>query len=271
MYDVGDTYPVVFEVRSGGVLLDAADVEITVTEPDGVTGAPVVPAHPSIGRYTYDFPITQHGLHRIRAVATTPDVAHVDVFSAADSSWPAFVGLDEAKSHLNIALTDTSQDDELRAAILSASAVVEDIVGSVSRRPVTEVHSGRGRTAIMLRERPALEITEVSEGGTVLGVGAYSLSDAGVLFRVGGRWPDGFNNVSVGYVAGRTAVPWAVLDGTKELIRINWRPQQGGNYSPFDSSPGAGAAPAGEVRLGFFIPNTVRQRLQTAELAPYGA
>lgn len=269
MYDVGDTYPASLVVRDGdGEPVDATGVTFTFTLPDGTTDAPVTPAHPSTGHYTYDFPITEFGLHRVRMVATDPAQATVDAFTAVGADWPALVGLAEVKEHLNIAATVTTYDEELRGFILSASEVVEGIVGSVSRRAITETHSGRGRGAIMLRERPALAITEVTENGSAL-TGGFSLSDAGVLFRTSGyagaRWADGVNNITVTYQAGRQAVPWAVLDGTKELIRLNWRPQTGGSGSVFNQGGDAGP---GEVRLGFFIPNTVMQRLQPSATGP---
>ena len=68
---------------------------------------------------------------------------------------------------------------------------------------------------------------------------------------------------------GREEVPASVYNGTLELLRINWRPQQGGNYSPFD---GAGADDLGltahSMRLGFFVPNTVVERLQPHQRGP---
>lgn len=276
MYEVGDIYPATVDVGdAAGQLVNPATVTFTFTLPDGSTLSPA-PSNPTTGRYTYDLPITQYGLHRFRAVSTGPATAHSDVFTAVDAAWPAFVGLAEMKDHLNIPATTTTYDEELRGFILSASEVVEGIVGSVARRTVTETHSGRGRGAIMLRDRPALSVTSVLENGGAVPATGYSLSDAGVLFRTSGysanQWAGGVNNVVVTYEAGRRAVPWAVLDGTKELIRINWRPQSGGNYSVFDQGRGddyGQAAGQGEVRLGFFVPNTVMQRLQPSELAPY--
>jgi hypothetical protein len=276
MYDVGDIYPATVTVRdAAGSPVNASAMTFTFTAPDGTSSSPA-PVNSAVGQYSYDLPITQYGLHRFRAVSTSPATAYSDVFSVADATWPAFVGLTEVKDHLNIPQATTTQDEELRAFILSASEVVESIVGSVSRRTVVETHTGRGQQAIMLRERPALSITSVTEDGVTLpATGSYSVSDAGVLSRTcgyrGSCWPRGVNNVVVTYVAGRTAVPWAVLDATRELIRINWRPQQGGNYSVFDqgrSDDFGQAAAAGEVRLGFFVPNTVMQRLSPSELGP---
>jgi hypothetical protein len=80
------------------------------------------------------------------------------------------------------------------------------------------------------------------------------------------------DNIVVTYVPGRTGAAWSVVDATKELIRINWRPQSGGNYSVFDQGRGddfgQGQEP-GQIRLGFFVPNTVMQRLQPSARGPH--
>lgn len=272
MYDVGDVYPAVAEVRdSSGTLVNATTMEFTFTLPDGTTTGPVTPANPSTGRYTYDLPLTQAGLHGFRAVSTGPATAIADVFNVASSSWPAFVGLAEVKAHLNIPATNTTYDDELRGIIASACEVVEDIIGPVTRRTVVETHSGGG-PGLALGTSQILSITSVTESGRTVAASGYSL-DGSVLSRVSGYyntgWLPGTNNIVVTYVAGRTAVPWSVVDGTKELIRVNWRPQIGGNRSPFNQGGGDDFATGqGEIRLGFFVPNTVMQRLQPHGRAP---
>lgn len=274
MYDVGDTYPATVKVYDAtGTLTDAASITFTFTLPDGTTTSPA-PTHPSTGVYQYDFPITQPGLHRFRAVSTTPATAYADAFNAADSAWPAYIGLAEVKDHLNIPATNTTYDDELRGFILSACEVVESITGPVTRRTVVETYSG-GRPSIALDNYPVLSITSVTEYGRALASTSYSLAN-GVLTRVAGNywaypWMPGTNNIVVTYVVGRTSVPWSVVDGTKELIRINWRPQTGGNYSVFDQGRADDynqSGRGGEVRLGFFIPNTVMERLQPSALGP---
>ncbi|MFG1776617.1 hypothetical protein ACGFIG_09330 [Micromonospora sp. NPDC049048] len=274
MYDVGDT------ITLSATCRDAADqpanattATLTVTRPDG-TVDPQTPTNPpaSAGLYRHAYVPTQHGRHLVRWVFTggVPDQAYPDVVNVADASWPAIVGLGEVKHHLNIDPDNTTHDEELRGFILSASEVVESIVGPVARRTIVETHSGRGESLLVLRQRPVLAVDSIVEDGVALPASDYSLSSAGVLTRGYGGWPDawawGVNNVVITYTVGRTAVGAAVLDGTKELIRINWRPQTGGNGSVFDqgrSDDYGQRGEPGEIRLGFFIPNTVMQRLQT--------
>jgi hypothetical protein len=167
------------------------------------------------------------------------------------------VTLAEVKTHLNIPSSDTSQDAELAGFISAATPVIEHVVGPVVAREVVEKHDG-GDEAIVLRQPPVLSITTVTEDGAAVASSGYTLSDAGVLYRTYGVWLCGRSKVQVTYQAGRTVVPPSIALAAKELIRINWRPQQGGNYSPFD---GGAADQVGEVRLGFFVPNRVAEML----------
>lgn len=280
MLDLGDTATLTAPtVRDAdGEPANADTVTLTVTLPDGTTDPQTVTNPPAtIGQYTHPYLIVQHGRHVVRWTFTgsVPDQAYADVFSAADSSWPALVGLIEVKEHLNYPASDTTDDEELRGFILSASEVVEDITGVTSRREFTETYSG-GERAILLRRRPVLGVSAVTVDGTVVDAGDYTVSSSGILAHRFGRWPRGFRNVEVTYEAGRVAVSASVLDATKELIRINWRPQAGGNHPVFDGGrTDEFGAPEfigqGEVRLGFFVPNTVMQRLMPSARAPHVA
>jgi hypothetical protein len=276
VYDLGETYPATVLVRDeNSTLVNPTTITFTFTRPDATTDTPT-PANPATGTFQYDEPLTQFGLWRFRAVSTGPATAYADAFNVVSSDWPAFVGLAEVKNHLNIAASNTTHDEELRGFVLSASAVVEDIVGTVARKTYTETYSGRGETAILLRHRPVLSVTSVTVNGSA--VTDFSCTEHGILSRASTysalTWPRGVDNVAVVYQAGRVAPPWNVLNATKELIRINWRPQTGGNYSVFDGGRGddfgQGAEPA-EIRLGFFVPNTVMQRLQPSARAPHVA
>ena len=165
----------------------------------------------------------------------------------------------DAKAQLNILSADTSQDTELTAFIAAATEVVEHITGPVEARQVVEVHDG-GQGAIVLREPPVLSVTSVTEGGVTVPSTGYVLSSAGVLYRTPGAWSTGWNAVTVTYQAGRSTVPPSIRQAVLELVAVNFRSQQGGNYSPFDSGADAGDQ-GGQPRLGFFVPNRVMQLL----------
>jgi hypothetical protein len=276
MLDLGDIYQVAVAIRDeGGTLVSPSTAVLTIALPDGTTDTPTVPLPPSeVGIIRVDYTTVQPGRHSWRLATTGPMTAHVDAFNVVSSDWAAIVGLSETKRHLRIPESDTVDDEELRGFILSASAVVEDIVGKVARRSVTETNNG-GDRHIVLDHSPVLDVVEVLVDGVLVDAGDYTASPSGLLARRSGRWPAGHHNITATYVVGREVVPANVINGTLDLIRVNWRPQAGGNYSAFDGgsgddfgSAGLEASLQGNLRLGFFVPNTVVQRLQPDQRAP---
>nr|MDT0660861.1 hypothetical protein [Micromonospora sp. DSM 115978] len=274
-YEVGAVVPLGVDVRNqAGTLVNADTVGLTIGLPSG-TSTPASPTNPpsQTGQYGYDYTTTVPGRHTVRWLTTSPATAYTDVFHVYSPTSAAIVGLAETKRHLNMAAADQTHDEELRGFILSVSEVVEDIVGVVARRPIVETNSG-GDRHIVLSRAPVIEVTEVLVDGDEADPGDYTVSPAGLLTHRSG-WPPGHHNVQTTYVVGRAQVPPNILNGTMDLIRINWRPQEGGNYSPFDGGQGDDFGPtelsnsfAGSLRLGFFVPNTVMQRLAPQQRPP---
>lgn len=280
MIDLGDTYELAAECRNAaGGLADATIVSLTVTKPDGTVDV-LAPANPPVvaGSYTYPYVTTQPGRHTVVWSFTggVPAQASSDVFDVASASPVALVSLAAAKKHLGIPLTVTVHDEKLRGLIASITDVIEGITGTVVRRTFVETYSGRGEPALVLLHRPVVSVTSVTEDGVTVPPADYSAASSGLLtrvsgYRASGQWADGIDNIVVTYEAGRALVPASVLDGSLDLIRINWRPQAGGNSSVFDqgrSDDYGQRAEPGEMRLGFFVPNTVMQRLKPSERPP---
>lgn len=275
MLDVGQAVILRFTVLDDSGAPDTpATAQLRITLPDRTVLTPTVALPPADeGQLQHSYTTTQYGRHVARWITTGPARGYADVFNVADPSWTALVGLDQAKSRLNYDLDDNSDDDDLRGFILSASAVVEDIVGVIAFRTVVETASGGG-AYVHLVQRPVAAVTQVKQDGVVVDPADYTFSPAGLLMRRSGTWTSGLRNIETTYVAGGSAVPPNVEDGVLDLIRINWRPKQGGNYAPFDGGVaddygvGTEAVAAGQVRLGFFVPNTVVQRLQPTRRGP---
>lgn len=116
------------------------------------------------------------------------------------------ISLAEMKLHLN--MTDTVSDAELAVFISAASEVVEDYVGVVVQRSVTDTFDG-GRAAVLLTRRPVVSVTSVTDSGTVLPASGYKASASGVLSRVAGQsttpFQAGAQSLQVVYTAGQAA------------------------------------------------------------------
>jgi uncharacterized phiE125 gp8 family phage protein len=149
------------------------------------------------------------------------------------------VTLAEAKAQLNI--TDSSADTELPVFIEAATAAVEDYVGAVVARQVTEVRDG-GRAVLLLKHVPVLSVTSVTEDGTVLDASAYQVdTDAGALTRVSGSaavpFLPGVGNVQITYQAGRVAttadVPGRYKMAALIIVQHLWETQRPAAAGPF--------------------------------------
>jgi len=239
-YDLGDVVPLGITITdSTGANANASAVTCTIYLPDGTTTTGSV-TNPSTGLYNVDFSPTQVGRHAVKWVATgTNASAYSDEFNVRDFTELGIVGLAEAKAHLNIPSTLTTEDEELRRVIDAASDLAEGYVGQVlGRRTFTsELYDG-GQEFIRIRNPKAISITSVYENGGLLASTAYALDYTGQrLYRVGsqtiyatnsyGYWTGGFNNVQITYVAGYVSPPMSAKQGVLEIIRHLWTTQRG--------------------------------------------
>ena len=239
-YDLGDVVPLGITITdSTGANANASAVTCSIYQPDGtlVTGSVT---NPSTGLYNCDFQPTQNGRHAVKWVATgTNASAYSDEFLVRDFTELGIVGLDEVKNHLNIPLTDTTLDDELRSFIDAGSDLAESYVGQIlGRRTFTsELYDG-GQEFIRIRNPKAMTITSVTENGLDVSASNYVLDYTGQrLYRIGsgtlyatnsyGYWTAGMNNISITYVAGYVNPPMAAKQGVLEIIRHLWQTQRG--------------------------------------------
>jgi uncharacterized phiE125 gp8 family phage protein len=244
--------------NTSGTLQNATAVTATVILPDGSTYTPGV-INDSAGQYHFDYTPAQVGHYGVYWVATGANAGTLEEsFNVDDLTISPPLPLSQVKSHLNIAEASVVDDDELRAFILAAAGLIEGVVGPLSRRPVTgETHNG-GRGTVLLKQAPVVEVTGCTENGVTLSAGSYSLDgESGVLTRTSGfsayTWSEGYNNVSVDYVAGRTSIPADLAHAVLELVRHLWTTQRGSvrRSGTDDYLPGS----------GFSMPNRVREML----------
>ena len=239
-YDLGDVVPLGITITdSTGANANASVVTCSIYQPDGtlVTGSVT---NPSTGLYNCDFQPTQNGRHAVKWVATgTNASAYSDEFLVRDFTELGIVGLDEVKNHLNIPLTDTTLDDELRSFIDAGSDLAESYVGQIlGRRTFTsELYDG-GQEFIRIRNPKAMTISSVYENDALVSSSNYVLDYTGQrLYRIGsgtlyatnsyGYWTAGMNNISITYVAGYVNPPMAAKQGVLEIIRHLWQTQRG--------------------------------------------
>lgn len=266
MFDLGDPVPLSVEILdANGNLANAGAVTLTVTLPDGSTSSPSV-TNGGTGVYTATFVTTQEGRHTVRWVATGANAsAFTDAFDVAGAASQAIVSLDDVKAHLNI--TSTTNDEELRFAILAASDWVESKIGPVAKRIYTQTVRCGG-SPIALDHAPVISVTSVTPAGGVA-LSALSLDadlDAGLIYPAFGySWPTWtYGTVTVVYVAGRTVVPAAVQWATKEYVAWLWDTQRGAAQA----SPAQ--ADLDQFGTGTFatVPRRIEQALEPYLLAP---
>jgi len=228
-----------------GILADPDDVAVTVTLPDGTTSnqsGSVVTS--GTGVYYLDYEPAQVGNYGVYWVTTGVNAGTLEEgFSVDDLTVFPPVSLTEVKAHLNIGADNIGSDDEIRAFINAATAAIEQRVGPMTRRTVTETHDGGGK--VLLRTYPVISLTTVTDNGITLTSGQYRERD-GVVTKKSGtsatNFTTGLDGVSVTYQAGRTSVPADLRQAVLEQVRHMWETQRGqqrGRRGGDDYTPGA--------------------------------
>lgn len=157
------------------------------------------------------------------------------------------VSLIDAKNHLRIPPTDTSNDLALMGFIAAADDVIEAECGIVMPKRFDESYDG-GEYVIYLRNRPVLSVQQVQEGwgwinydldyqqvntvpaGDMFAYSVDSPDAGGISRRSAGNvsipFVPGRKNIRVWYTAGRHTVPGSVRLAALELIAHWWQNSQ---------------------------------------------
>lgn len=188
-------------------------------------------------------------------------------------SWLA---LPEAKEHLNIPESVTTNDDELTVFLRRTERAMFNRVGHVKLRaiPISEYRSG-GRSSVKVHTCPIGVVTEISVQGTVVpaadldgpGAGWYLEDDVDEkvgIIRHTDRFPRGF--VKVTYQPGRDPIPEDLELASVELLRHLWKTQRGAVTSRPGlrgeqqvDPPQAGPRGGERTSSGFTFPNRVME------------
>jgi len=139
------------------------------------------------------------------------------------------IDLAQAKRHLNILASDTSQDAEIQDMIDAATEWVESRVGPVIRRTYTDTVWASGEV-LLLGHAPVISLTSIAGAygySDTYAVGDVFLdADAGIV-RLATRATWTTNPLAVTYVAGRATIPAAIRTAALLILKSLWETQRG--------------------------------------------
>lgn len=229
MADLGDLVPLAVEIRdAAGVLTNASLITLTLTLPDGTTTSPFVANPPTAtGKYVADYVPLQYGRYRVRWVSSGPAAAFEDVFDVRDSTSTSIISLTDAKKHLNIPLSSTVDDEELRQYIEATTYAIERHRNEIiTRRTFTEKVAYAGQSSfVQLGARPVLRLVSLTSPYTTWNVLDWSVDQwSGVIGKVGGS--NLYGDVTVVYEAGYAVVPAHYILAAKIVLAHLWQTQR---------------------------------------------
>ena len=240
VYDLGDVVALGVKITdANGNLANATTVTCIITNPDGSSTNPTV-VNSATGVYDVNYTPPVSGRYVVRWVATgTNASAYNDDFTVRDYTQISIVSLDEVKSHLNIASTNTTNDEEIRRFIDAATDLCENYVGCVLGRQTFTNEKYDGNTDIIrLRNPRAMSITSVYENGNLVDPTGYVLDPTGQRIQrlsygtlngpnYFGVWAPGVQNIVISYVSGFINPPPTAKQGLLEEVRHLWQTQRG--------------------------------------------
>jgi hypothetical protein len=144
---------------------------------------------------------------------------------AVEAAANALITLAEIKRWLLLSGTDTTRDDFLQEAINEWSDTIETRLGRklLSQEHAEERHHG-GKVAILLKNIPVTDISEITVDGAALGSSDYTYDGAsGIVRMVGGNvFGGGPGSVLVTYTGGFTTAPGDLKRAMKQITAIEY-------------------------------------------------
>jgi hypothetical protein len=256
-YPLGALVPLSITVRdSAGQPAATTPVTLTVTLPDGSTATPTV-STAAVGVYYVDYAAPQAGRYEFywTTGGTVVSAYGPDVFEVTPRTAAPLISLTDAKAHLNLSASTTTDDGELLNMLSAVTEACEAEIGRTLRRAtVTDVfdrslrrvggvdildHSAttdmydwfnvvRLRTTtcpcVTCAPRRLLTVASVIDNGVTLDPANYTVGrvESAVYLLRSTPGP-----VSVTYTTGYTSTPaWAQLAVKRALENIWQRSQQ---------------------------------------------
>jgi hypothetical protein len=250
VWNFGGTIPLqITTYNAAGTAQNATAVVLTVTLPDGTTQTPSVTAAGS-GVYTATGPATQAGRYTVVWTATGTNADKItDTYDVRPAASTAILSLTDARAALNF--SKTTNDPELRDYIDSVTTLIENRIGPVIPRTVTETVTGS--QYLYLSQTPVTAVTSITGAQT----GAVTILASNTLFdgntgRVFLADRTGFYSdiYTVVYTAGRGLDP-AIMQAARITLQHLWANQRGN----------APSRDADAYTAPFSLPNAAREYL----------
>lgn len=270
-YGIGTLARLSIEIRDAvGQLTDPVSLWLGIRLPDGAMAGPFdsgsdpAVAKDGTGLYHLDYPTVQPGPHIAHWSSTSPTVTNEQQFDV-EAQWSevGIVSLQDVKIHLKKRVTDTADDEKLQGMILSATDLIEDRVGHVMPKLITEEVYSRGHI-VVLKERPVVKVVsvtrlstmgELAEHNPATGVNGWKLTSPEGILESYHRFP---GDIQLVYRVGRVPTPHRYRLACKELVAHLWRTTQ-------LNADGGRPPLQGDVQVSpsssFALPYNVRQLL----------
>lgn len=216
---------------------------VALTRPDGTSFTP-----PAI---SLDLPVSvtfvpdQAGLWLIRWTSTVVPGAYTDVVDVWPTNPRMIISLDDARAALSLpGNTSQSTLEELRLHVCAATPVIEDIVGPVLVRTLTQTVQ-KGWNYAALYEKAGALVSVVNADSTVVPESTYTFNAASGLLTFDTPTSQ---VVTVTYTSGAAVIPQNVRLAALELVRHLWQVRQ---------RPQGPTPPEAYTPSGFAVPKRV--------------
>lgn len=275
MIEVGD--PLTFSSKlydkdpaldATAILINPVSVTLTITDPTDVVTTPTITLPPaSTGVFVHTINALLVGRYRGRwffTLANGSTSAYTEIFDVQSSDPGFLISLREAKIHLNMSMTKTTNDEEIRSWLAAITPVVEDICGPVIPKTFVEVVTGSRN--LVLNNTPVLSLVSIIpfySGTTYTGETLVKSTPSGDVRLIGGGDFYG-QTFTVTYIAGRKPIPANISQAAKIILKHLWETQRGAAGTPFQGED----EDTVDTGWGFAIPNRAIQLLKPSRLGP---
>lgn len=144
---------------------------------------------------------------------------------AVEAAANALITLAEIKRWLKLSGEDTSRDDFLQEAINEWSDTIATRLGRVikSQEHEDERHNG-GKIAVLLKNTPVTEISEITVDGAALGSSDYTYDGASGIVRMvdGKAFGGGPGSVLATYTGGFETAPGDLKRAVKQIVALEY-------------------------------------------------